>query len=35
MKKLILFDVCGTLVETNSTYSYINFLDKKMNKGIL
>lgn len=33
MKKLILFDVCWTLVNTNSTYSYINFLIKNWIKS--
>jgi len=27
--KLIIFDVCNTIVNTNSTFSYVNFLIKK------
>lgn len=29
MKKLVIFDVCNTIVDTNSTFSYVDFLINK------
>lgn len=33
MKKLVIFDVCNTIVDTNSTFSYVDFLIKRWVKS--